>query len=153
MPTPRAQYSIAYQGKDLPLIVFEGITQLIAPDTPLSRETFFALKKIVEQKTIEQKKPFPGALGVMFLDTAKNFMRPAVYVYATDSLVFESSCGSGSAALAVWQSRNTQDGETLAAAAQPGGIINTRVKKSGGNVVSVSIGGKVSLGEETKVWL
>jgi diaminopimelate epimerase len=153
MPKPLEEYPVAYRGKELPAIVFEGITQLIAPDIPPSPETFFAVKKIVEQKTAGRKKPFPGALGLMFLDTAKNFMRPAVYVYATGSLVFESSCGSGSAALAVWQSRATRDGEVLGGAAQPGGIINTRVKKSGGKVVSVSIGGKVSLGEEIRVRL
>jgi diaminopimelate epimerase len=152
MPKPLQEYSLAYDGKDLPVIVFEGITQLIAPDTPPSRETFFAVKKIVEQKCVEQQQPFPGALGLMFLDTAKNFMRPAVYVYATDSLVFESSCGSGSAALALWQSRSLRDGEARAAALQPGGLIDTRVKKSGGKVVSVSIGGRVSLGGEMKVW-
>jgi diaminopimelate epimerase len=146
MPKPLAEYSIACQGKNLAAIVFAGITQLIAPDAPPSRESFFAI-----QKAVEQKKPFPDALGVMFLDTVKNFMTPAVYVYATGSLVFESSCGSGSAALAIWQSRNLRDGEALGRAAQPGGLIATRVQKSGGEVVRVSIGGRVILGGEITV--
>jgi diaminopimelate epimerase len=148
MPKPLEESFIACRGVGLPLIVFEGITHLIAPDTEPSGETFFTLKKIVEQKT-----PSPGALGVLFFDAARNFMTPAVYVYATASLVFESSCGSGSAALALWQSRDLRDGEVLSAAAQPGGVINTRVVKSGGSLVSVSIGGKVSLGEEMKIRL
>jgi diaminopimelate epimerase len=146
MPKPLEESAIAFNGASLPLIAFEGITHLIAPDIKPSTETFFALKKI-----IEQKKPFPDALGVLFFDAARNFMTPAVYVYATDSLVFESSCGSGSAALAIWQSRNLRDGEVRAAAAQPGGLISTRVVKSGGSLISVSIGGKVSLGKEIKI--
>jgi diaminopimelate epimerase len=148
MPKPLGENSIACQGADLPVIIFEGITHVIAPNKPPSTESFFALKKIVEEKG-----PRPDALGVMFWDAAKNFMTPAVYVYATASLVFESSCGSGSAALALWQNRNLRDGEVRAAVAQPGGLINTRVVKNGGSLISVSIGGKVRLGEEMRVRL
>ncbi|MDR1626262.1 MAG: hypothetical protein LBT33_06940 [Spirochaetia bacterium] len=148
MPKPLAHSSIACQGADLPVIVFEGITQVIAPEAPPSREAFLALKK-----TVEEKGPAPDAFGVMFWEAARNFMTPAVYVYATDSLVFESSCGSGSAALALWQSRDLRDGEARAAVAQPGGLIDTRVVKTGGSLVSVCIGGKVGLGEKMRVWL
>jgi diaminopimelate epimerase len=148
MPKPLAQHSIAYGEASLPLVVFEGITHLIAEGAPPSRETFLALKK-----TIEEKGPPPDAFGVMFWDAAKNFMTPAVYVYATRSLVFESSCGSGCAALALWQSRDLQDGEASFSIAQPGGRIETRVVKGGGEVLSVSIGGRVSLGETLRVCL
>jgi diaminopimelate epimerase len=148
MPKPLAEHRIAYGHAALPVIAFEGITHIIAPDTPPSRETFFAFKKIIEEKS-----PLPGALGVMFWDITKNFMTPAVYVYATGSLVFESSCGSGCAALALWQSRGLHDGEFSAGISQPGGIITAHVNRHGGELVSVSIGGEVSLGKERVVYL
>jgi diaminopimelate epimerase len=141
MPRPVNQSFLTFEGQSLPLLAFNGITHVIAPDFKPGKDIFYAIKDLVE-------KPghIPaGALGVMFYDCASRFMTPAVYVYATDSLVFESSCGSGSAALGVWESREFQDGERCSNAAQPGGIIEVRVRKAGGEVTGVFIGGPVSL--------
>ncbi|MDR1252377.1 MAG: hypothetical protein LBK62_09435, partial [Treponema sp.] len=77
---------------------------------------------------------------------------PAVYVYGTDSLVFESSCGSGSAALAVCKSRPLANGEARYRIGQPGGIIEARVVKREGAAVSVAIGGPVTLRELVWEW-
>jgi diaminopimelate epimerase len=87
----------------------------------------------------------------MFWDGGKNFMRPAVYVEATASLVFESSCGSGTAALAAWLARDLRDGEGYYEAAQPGGIIEARVTKKDGAIRAISIGGAVALSQEFSV--
>ncbi|GHU74156.1 hypothetical protein FACS189450_14750 [Spirochaetia bacterium] len=94
----------------------------------------------------------------MFYDTQKQFMYPAVHVAATDSLVFESSCGSGSAALAAWKAAELRDGEyrcgaapVVWMAAQPGGIIEVRVSKLGGEISSITIGGPVSLSGKMNV--
>jgi diaminopimelate epimerase len=84
-------------------------------------------------------------LGVMFYDEAARLMVPAVYVYGTDSLVFESSCGSGSAALAVWLSRELRDVERRYEVVQPGGTIEVRVGRRGGEITGISIGGPVGL--------
>jgi diaminopimelate epimerase len=72
-------------------------------------------------------------------------MRPAVYVRATDSLVFESSCGSGSAALAAWETRNAGDGESVLAVKQSGGVIEARVCRKNGELAAIYRGGPVSL--------
>jgi diaminopimelate epimerase len=84
-------------------------------------------------------------LGVLFYDTRKNFMRPAVWVRATDSLVFESSCGSGSAALGIWRTQDLLNGEETFDLPQPGGAIAVRIVKSGGELKAVFIGGRVGL--------
>jgi diaminopimelate epimerase len=68
-----------------------------------------------------------------------------VYVYATDTLVFESSCGSGSAALGLHLARDTDRGEELLTLQQPGGIIEVRVEKRPGEAAAVFIGGPVTL--------
>jgi hypothetical protein len=130
--------------------VFEGITHVPAPELEPDRERFFAIKAAFERSA----PSLPGAFGVMFAgppagrtDDADYAMTPAVYVYGTDSLVFESSCGSGSAALAVRESRLLTDGEALYRIRQPGGVIETRVVKRAGVVVSVAIGGPITLRE------
>ena len=151
MPLPlddaACQPSLAYKGRDLPVFAFEGITHIIAPEVVADRDIFFALKKIIDAEKS------PDALGVMFWDSAAGFMTPAVYVYATGSLIFESSCGSGSAAMALWQNRGLLNGEAYGEIAQPGGIITTRVVKRGGKVLSACIGGEVKLGEPRSIFL
>jgi diaminopimelate epimerase len=72
-------------------------------------------------------------------------MRPAVYVYGTDSLVFESSCGSGSAALALWLTRGQGDGEEGRVIRQPGGVIEVKVRRRDGGAHGIVIGGPVGL--------
>jgi diaminopimelate epimerase len=83
-------------------------------------------------------------------------MTPAVYVYRSGTLVFESSCGSGSAAMAVRLDREAafpaDQGERRFSIRQPGGVIETRVLRRDGGL-SVSIGGRVTLSGERALWL
>ena len=153
IPIPAAGETLLYEGRPLPMLVFKGITHIIAPDVKAGRETFFALKKLYLKK-ISRSTEFPlpetppwCALGVMFYETAPRFLRPAVYVRSTDSLVFESSCGSGSAALGVWFSRELQNGTASYFIAQPGGIIGTKITKKAGEITRIIIEGEVKLGE------
>jgi hypothetical protein len=150
--------TLNFEGRALPVCVFEGITHILAPDLEPDRDKFFAIKAAFDRNA----PSLPGALAVMFAGSPSGqaaadaafpagdtdrAMTPAVYVYGVDSLVFESSCGSGSAALAVCESRLLAGGEALYRIRQPGGIIETRVVKRAGAVVSVAIGGPVILRE------
>ncbi|MDR2134173.1 MAG: hypothetical protein LBP27_03620 [Treponema sp.] len=140
VPGPLAAETLDFEGRRLPAYVFDGITHVIAPDIPPDEKTFARIRAGLEGAFAR-----PAALGVLFYDTSAACMRPAVYVYGTGSLVVESSCGSGSAALAVWKTRRQGDGEAACMVSQPGGIIETRVSWRGGAVQRVSIGGKVGL--------
>jgi diaminopimelate epimerase len=142
MPRPLVMESLDYEGRSLPVLVFEGITHVIAQDLESGDENFYAIKAAVEKKLSA-----PAALGVIFYDTTSRFMRPAVYVRSVDTMTFESSCGSGSAALGIWLSREIYDGIASFAIAQAGGLIETEIVKKDGHVVRVTIGGEVSLGE------
>jgi diaminopimelate epimerase len=143
MPPALAQGTLAYGGAGLPVYVFEGITHVIAPDIRPSEPVFYEIRALLERSA---KDGAPcDALGVMFWDSAARVMTPAVYVYATDSLVFESSCGSGSAALGLYLTRDMDSGEKLLTLQQPGGIIDVRVEKRTGEAAIVSIGGPVTL--------
>ncbi|MDR1352987.1 MAG: hypothetical protein LBK05_06870, partial [Treponema sp.] len=120
IPGPRLITALDFEGRALTVCVFEGITHVLAPGLEPDRESFFAIKAAFERNAAV----LPGAFGVLFAgpplaraggsasfpDGADDAITPAVYVYGTDSLVFESSCGSGSAALAVCKSRPLANG-------------------------------------------
>jgi diaminopimelate epimerase len=153
IPGPVAENVIEYEGRSLPVIVFDGITHVIAPGFKSDEKMFYRVKEI-----IEAEGEAPEALGLLFWDEERLQMIPLVYVYAAGTLVFESSCGSGSAALGVWLSRNAADSgrgqaEHCFSLRQPGGTIETRVSMEHGRVRSVSIGGKVTLSRAVRFTL
>ena len=147
MPKPQAMETLDYDGHPLSVLVFEGITHIIAPGTEAEAEAFYAIKALAEKELVSRGKELPAALGVMFFNTAAVYVRPAIYVRSIDTLVFESSCGSGSAALGIWLSRSRLDGTFKFALNQPGGVIETKLIKKAGEITSLTIGGEVKLGE------
>jgi diaminopimelate epimerase len=132
-----------------PLVIFDGIVHAIALDLTPDERRFRRIQAAVEKRCQDlagaRLKGPPAAIGVMFFATALRFMTPAVYVAATDSLVFESSCGSGSAALAAWETRNTACGESRLEVRQPGGVIEAGVCRKNGEITRITIGGPVRL--------
>jgi diaminopimelate epimerase len=144
IPKPRG---IDRAAGGVPLVIFDGIVHAVVPDAEPGEKVFRRIRAAVE----ERRRDRPAAMGVMFFDTASRFMTPVVYVAATDSLVFESSCGSGSAALAVWETRNAGDGEIRLEVRQPGGVIEARVRRRDGEIAGVSIGGPVTLSGKIRV--
>ena len=152
MPKPLLIETIDYKGRPLPLFIFEGISHVIAPGLKPDRESFLAIKLLTESKLkgLFARGNGPGsfaALGVMFFDTGACYLHPAVHVSSTDTLVFESSCGSGAAAIGLWLCREMRDGARKFTITQPGGLIETEVIKKSGEISSVTIGGEVKLGE------
>jgi diaminopimelate epimerase len=151
IPTPVAEAVLPFNGADLPVYHFEGITHVIAPEITPSADTFYRIKALLEDVGQSDAGCPTGAgrqedaLGVLFWDPGAKLMIPAVYVRVSDTLVFESSCGSGSAALGVWLSRDIRDGENRIPLQQPGGVIEVVVMKRGGEVAGLSIGGPVKL--------
>ena len=94
------------------------------------------------------------AVGLMFLEPSGDGMErryritPVVYVEETKSLVWESSCGSGSMAAAVYLSKMKKDGTYVYLLKHPGGVIEATVVKEDGKVIQCKMGGPVSISEE-----
>jgi diaminopimelate epimerase len=128
---------------DLPVYQFDGITHVIAKNTSPNEASFFKIKQLLEGQTGK----IQDALGVMFYNAAENMMRPAVYVRATGTLIFESSCGSGTAAFACHHFADKTDGENTMPVRQPGGTITARIIKQNGDVKQIWIGGRVIISE------
>lgn len=126
-----------------PVVVFDGICHIIAEGAPGEQE-------LVDRLIAEAEKICPcEAYGVMFLQ--KEHMVPVVYVKETDSMVWESSCGSGSMGAAVYLSEQEKDGSFVYRLHQPGGVIEASVCKENGKVISCKMGGPVEISGEMEI--
>jgi diaminopimelate epimerase len=155
LPPPRKMAVVRYRSRELPAVMFDGITHVImegikgigqdTDETALTK-TFFAVKETARKALVKDpvdEKSF-AAFGVLFYDTAAAFLRPAVFVSGIESFVFEKSCGSGSAAFACYRAQHLPDGEHSLLLSQPGGTIKTRVVNENGKPGAIFIGGAVS---------
>ena len=146
VPGPLSVTSVELHNRIFPVYVFDGISHVIAediePDLNMAHELLNNVKQTVDSV---------AACGILFWDSKKKFMRPMVWVRKTETFISESSCGSGSAALAVWLARNTGIIDQSADIIQPGGIIETRIVKKDNAVTYLSIGGKVTLSSQSSI--
>ena len=146
MPLPKEIRLLTIEpGEAYDMIVFDGICHIIVPGKPKKGE--FVGKLLDRAKT---ECPC-GAWGIMFLEGDQ--MIPAVYVESTVSLVWESSCGSGSMAAAVYLSKAEENGEFVYVLKQPGGEIQAAVYKEQGRVCRCTMGGPVSISPEIELEL
>jgi diaminopimelate epimerase len=137
MPLPTGLSRVRVLDREYPVVRCPGICHLLAqglsPSRPFVQEALKALKLL----------GFP-AMGVMFLE--QDQLTPAVYVQATDSLVWESSCGSGSAAAAWFLA---QDAATRHFTFhEPGGTLEVYVEKQSHQIIALRMGGALSLAPE-----
>lgn len=116
-----------------PLVIMEGISHLILEGHPVEQEKAEGLIRTLAG--IHDA----DALGIMYYDEAEHFLTPLVYVRATDTLYWESSCGSGSVALAVWLMQD-QKGPWQVEFSEPGGKLAVEESAAG----DVYLGGPVS---------
>lgn len=118
-----------------PAVVLEGITHVILENTKASE----TLAQAVIEEAIWRTEA--DAAGAIFLDG--NHMIPAVWVRATGSFIWESSCGSGTLSAALWLGREVKDGRFEKEFVQPGGILKAGFTAKDGKIVEAGIGGPV----------
>ncbi|MBS6511207.1 MAG: hypothetical protein KH334_05860 [Clostridiales bacterium] len=128
-------------GDKLPVVELPGISHIIAENFSADPQTLAPILQAAE------KQLSAPAVGVLFWNAEQRFLRPAVCVWAQGSTVFESSCGSGSLALAIYLKREVQSGGCSMSIAQPGGRIRVVLQKLDGALISCKIGGEVALTE------
>ena len=88
----------------------------------------------------------------MFYNEAANFMTPLVYVKDTGSVVWEISCGTGTAALGVALSMNSRIDVDMVVD-QPGGQLEILTTMKDGAIVAIHLAGEVSIVAEGEVYL
>lgn len=145
MPLPRELRKISLFGKPAWAVVFDGIVHGICEtEEALPGEVGPALQALAREFDA-------GAAGVMFWSFRTGRMTPAVYVKETDSLYFESSCASGSTAVAAWEARDGRNGVHRLDITQPGGTIRTAATVKEGRLTKITVGGLVTLSGEYEI--
>ena len=147
MPLPQWLRTVQFGEHQGTLVHLGGIAHLVLENVEPSQAIFD------QAEPLFQDIPGLDAYGVIFLDTNTLHMTPLVKVPATNTLVWEGSCGSGSLASALAQSLDLTDGTFSRSYIQPAGTVTATAVREGGKVVKTYIGGPVTLGEpfETEV--
>lgn len=143
MPLPLRTEQITALGRSIPVMRMEGIAHAVLLNTPPSEAAADAVLCAMPQD---------DAQGVLFVEGTR--MTPLVTVPAAETRVWESSCGSGSVALAVLLAEQAgHDGACDFAFDEPGGHIDVYVTMRGGRATRAVMGGSVTLSPEREIEL
>ena len=138
MPPPEriSEEALPFQVKTymLPAVYFPGIAHLILPWDALDKtEAEAAVKQWCKALNVK-------GLGLMLLKKTPLTLRPLVYIPAADTLYWEHSCASGTAAVGAYLAQTK--GEIITAdVRQPGGTLYVEAAPDG----TVKLTGKVDI--------
>lgn len=139
MPLPESNFDceLVFEGKSytLPVVRMPGIAHAIVAEelSPAFVENVIA--EWCRQLNAE-------ALGLMFYNADKMLLNPLVYVASTGSTVWESSCASGSCAVAAYESSKTGESTSLSLK-QPGGTLTVESFCKSGALFGLKLTGNV----------
>ena len=148
VPVPLWMKQKSIGGKDLlfTLVGFEGIVHAIVWNLPAQEDLFHLIKAEVK-KEIEKVNSF----GVMFYEEKTQSLTPVVYVRDVESMVWESSCGSGTVAVASALAEREKKSIKSLKISQPGGVIEVSVRWEA-NVLEAETNGDVIIEAEGIVY-
>lgn len=145
MPSLKKIIQLKVDDLEIDVVVMDGIYHAIVSRKHESEEL---TKRILDCALKEYEI---DAFGIMYV--SEQNMKPIVYVKETDSLIYESSCGSGTIAYASYLVRNKHIGRFEFQIKQPGGQIDAVVLKQNGGIRSALMGGPISVSNLMKVEL
>ena len=142
-----------WEGLSLTAVRMEGILHMICEE-PLASdaEAERLLREIAGQVPdeavglIQWKKEASAEADAGFV---RGEMRPLVYVRGSGTTVWETGCGSGSAAVGALEAYRG-NGTVRTAVRQPGGVICAEAAAQDGEIKNISITGRVKIGPEEK---
>ena len=141
MPLPRTVGAAEIPGAGrVPAVTFDGITHCIVPAGRLTRpQAEAAVRPLCAALGAD-------ACGILLYDEPAGAFAPLVFVASTGTAVWESGCGSGTAAVAAVLAARAQADRTVRLR-QPGGTIAAHAEWAGGRVAALSITGRTALVE------
>ncbi len=140
MPLPTGMEETTLSGRRLLAVNLPGMTHLILPEGCLEKKEAEAL---LGEAALRFSAP---ALGLLQWDEAREYMTPLVYVRRSETMVWETACGSGTTAIACW--RAMKAGRSLRTAVQqPGGLLEAEAEIEGGAFCRIMLTGTVRMGE------
>ena len=124
----------------------EGITHLVRESREVpDKEKAEALLKAFAEESGEE------AAGLLIRDPETGVTQPLVYVRGSGTLVWETACGSGTAAIGALEAWRKGSGTVETQVIQPGGILRAEAAAEQGTVTEIRITGRVRIGEEKEM--
>ncbi len=149
MPVPESVWLrvLKLNGKDvtLPVVNFKGISHAIVSWNMEYEEAEKIIEDWAEQLDVD-------TLGIMLLDEENSKLLPLVFVKKSDTLFWEHSCASGTAAVGAWSAVDKNQDFSVELK-QPGGSIGVSVEYSDEKMKSLVINGKVRISSTCSVEL
>lgn len=149
MPKVLSIAELKLEGISFVSVRLEGILHLIreasAPLTPGFAEELL--------RRISFLRPAEEAIGLLDFNPETGFMRPLIYVRGSGTFVWETACGSGSAAVGALRAWQKSSGDVVTSVFQPGGVISVRAVAAQGQILEVSITGDITFGMEKEMLL
>lgn len=147
MPLPLEIKEESYNAVEAIKVHLPGIVHIIVDASKIEDEDEFFQAVKAEMDKMEY-----DAFGIMFYDKKKGFIKPLVYVKATDSLYWERSCASGTCALgvALAYEENKPISKSIH---QPGGNLEVHIGWKDGKVAELKLDGPVEIVSEGIVYI
>ncbi|NME96606.1 diaminopimelate epimerase [Clostridium cochlearium] len=141
MPLPNNIKSEKLENYQIYKVEFSGIYHFVVNSNEIENEDeFFELIK----NTMEENYSDYDAFGIMFYNFNKNYLKPLVYVKATDSLFWEKSCASGTSAVVSALAYEKKENVCINIR-QPGGELEATANYSGEKINNITIKGTVEI--------
>lgn len=122
-------------------IEFSGIYHFVVNSNEVeNEEEFFEFMKNI----MDERYPNYDAFGIMFYDFSKNYLKPLVYVKATDSRFWEESCASGTSAVVSALAYEKKENVCINIR-QPGGELEATANYSEEKINEITIKGTVEI--------
>ena len=146
MPPVQSITPLQAEGLTLTAVAMEGIAHLIlcGPPFPDDAQAEALLRRLAGTRPEE-------AVGLLLWDEESLTMRPLVLVKGSGTLVWETGCGSGSAAVGAYRAFRAGSGVTRTDVHQSGGVITVSATVRDGLPENLTITGRVHLGPEKTI--
>lgn len=147
MPLPESCFTAKLRSEDftcsLPVVRFAGISHVIVNSESIRKYNFNVRRAegIIEGWC---RQLGSDALGLMFWDEADGLLNPYVYVSGTETAVWESSCASGSTAVAVYLAVTEGQSKSVSLL-QPGGRLSVEVDSRHGIISDIRLSGNANI--------
>lgn len=134
-------------------VAYTGISHLVAWDAQPRQSDTIVVDIMEAQRLAGQLSMDANSIGIMFYEPKKKAIRPLVHIAHAGTTIWETSCGSGSCAVAAAMADTDACPEGDYAIRQPGGLLTVHTKRRGNRFVELTLGGVVEMTAQGKLYL
>ena len=140
MPPVLGTEEIRIHGKKFMAVHLSGMTHLIHTGERMEKTE---AEDLLRAAAIELPAP---AIGLLQWEETEGRMTPLVFVRESGTMIWETACGSGSAAIGAWKTLAT-GAYTRVAIEQPGGRLTVETETDRGKIRRIRLTGNIRIGK------